>query len=246
MAEIVVFPTYESKKNSSAVDKDSFSDGTVSPAAQVDLPDGIGGRVRIHQNGSILTTRVKTPTSSQVAPGAGEAYLYAGFGKSDGSVETDIGLIWSTTYELWKPYFLYNNGQADKGYFVTPYNEVQYKNGFIPGEIINFTIYKNYNGKIRYKAEGYAKYSDRNGNGGVTWLISVMESNKTPSIGNVDYWKVLATVAKSETGKVYGEFMDIKLDGSTPTLGTPEEDHAKITVNQNQGKVTISVNSDLY
>lgn len=33
-------------------------------------------------------------------------------------------------------------------------------------EIINFTIYKNYNGKIRYKAEGYAKYSDRNGNGG--------------------------------------------------------------------------------
>ncbi len=108
------------------------------------------------------------------------------------------------------------------------------------------SIYKNYNGKIRYKAEGYAKYSDRNGNGGVTWLISVMESNKTPSIGNVDYWKVLATVAKSETGKVYGEFMDIKLDGSTPTLGTPEEDHAKITVNQNQGKVTISVNSDLY
>src|SRR5690606_37304641 len=38
LAEIVVFPTYESKKNSSAVDKDSFSDGTVSPAAQVDLP----------------------------------------------------------------------------------------------------------------------------------------------------------------------------------------------------------------
>lgn len=228
--ELVIYPTSSGKKSNY---------GT---RAYTDLPKGIGGRVKMKQNGNILTTTIKTSTTSQVEPEVGTAYLYTGF-ETQNQGSTDIGLQYSKEYG-WKPYFLYNFGSKDKGYPIPSYDEVRYKNGYIPGEDINIAVYKNYGGRIRYKSEGYARHSNRKGEGGPTWLVNVIQSNEKPRIGTVDCWKVLGTIAVSSEsqearGKVYGKFKNIRIDGSKPSFSEPEEDHADVRIQGND--VTIKV-----
>lgn len=227
--ELVIYPTSSGKKSNY---------GT---RAYTDLPKGIGGRVKMKQNGNILTTTIKTSTTSQVEPKVGTAYLYTGFESNKGS--TDIGLMYHKDKNIWHPYFRYSNDPY--GYrFVKGYNQVCKENGFIPGEDINIAVYKNYGGRIRYKSEGYARHSNKKGEGGPTWLVHVIESTKEPNIGTVDCWKILATIAVSSKsqeaqGKVYGKFKDIRIDGSKPSFSEPEEDHADVRIRGND--VTIKV-----
>lgn len=230
--ELVIYPTSSGKKSN------------YSTRAYTDLPNGIGGRVKMKQDGNILTTTIKTSTTSQVEQEVGMPYLYTGFESDKGS--TDIGLQYSDKKKLWNPYFLYNFGSKDKdeGHSLRYYDEVQLDNGYIPGEDIDVTVYKNYDGRIRYKSQGYAKYADRYGSDGNTWLIHVIESTKEPRIGTVDCWKVLGTIAVSSAsqearGKVYGKFKDIRIDGSKPSFSEPEEDHADVRIRGND--VTIKV-----
>ncbi len=49
---------------------------------------------------------------------------------------------------------------------------------------------------------------------------------------------------EANTGKVYGKFNNIKIDGSAPSLSEPEVDNANVTVSSND--VTVVVDSDTY
>jgi len=75
----------------------------------------------------------------------------------------------------------------------------------------------------------------------VVTLVSKRESNTTANMGTISFWKVLATIAGANTGKVYGKFNNIKIAGSAPSLSEPEVDNANVTVSSND--VTVVVDS---
>ncbi|OON98733.1 MAG: hypothetical protein ATN35_03735 [Epulopiscium sp. Nele67-Bin004] len=215
----------------------------ISTMANDEIDGGIGGRQYIVANGaSTLTATVSLPSSGTVSATNGIPYIYSGF---NGTFETDMGLQYSSAYNLWKPYFsLGNSATSDTVDFASGYNEVQHVNGYLPGTDVSFVIESNNNGYIRLKQMGYAKYADRLGNGTNTYLTSILQIKQSP--GTIQNFKVLATIASSSSsdssikGNVSATFKNIQLDGSTNnTYLTPSTDYA--TVSRSGNNVSISV-----
>jgi len=240
---------YCSQSNTEVTVGDNFLNCNVAESTFVNLPNGIGGRVKIFKDGSRLATTVKLPDTALISdigqgPLKGSKYIYTGFSSQNG--EADIGLMWSDVYQAWKPYFIFKNkNQVDQGTADPQYSQVQYKNGFVPGTEVTITLEKNVNGRIRFTIKGTAKCNDPNCNNPTqTILTYIIQSNTNPNIGKLDYWKVLATIADNEAGKNYAQFNNIKIDNVNASLATPEVDKASITTSGNN--VTITVDSSRY
>ena len=215
------------------------------------LDGGIGGRQYINASGireitgNILLPK-KTSVSSSDKDNPAIAYIYTGF--TGGSAEVDMGLQYSI-YNGWRPVMFYKNlmytpeTDEHKGH-----DQVIKLNMYISGQRLGFYGYPNYNGRVRLKVEGKAKYSDAKGNGPSKWLVSIIE--KSPAISRSTKAKVLGTIAtKGSDSSISGNFVTtfdkIKINGSVPSNGSfsaPEVEKAKITRSGNS--VTIDVNTN--
>ena len=145
------------------------ADSLIGPLAVTDpITGGIGARQAIKANGkNNITGKVKLPNAGTVST-TGTPYIYSGF--TGGSKEADMGMQWSNSMggsgeEGWRPYVKVGGTIVttdDGSNFVAPYNQVRYKNGYLPGETINFYVYTNYNstGKVRMKLEGFAAHAN--------------------------------------------------------------------------------------
>ncbi len=233
-------------QNDQGKEKVSYSRG-----AKVNLPGGIGGRQYINASGvreisGNIVLPKKTYVSSTDPNNPAIPYIYTGF--SGGSREVDMGVQYSI-HDGWRPIMLYG------GRVYTPktdeyqgYDQVVDSNMYVSGQRLGFYAYSNYNGKVRFKVEGKAKYTYSNGTGPSKWLISIIE--KSPSISRATKAKVLGTIAtKGSDSSIRGNFVTtfdrIKINGSVPSnssFPSPEVDKAKITRSGNS--VTIDVNSN--
>ncbi|MEC0211299.1 YrpD family protein [Paenibacillus ehimensis] len=211
------------------------------------LPGGIGGRAVVNTNGSYLNTTVRLATPSQLtgAP-SGATYTYAGFTGTSGSqaVETDMGLQYSNAYNnhKWLPVMAVFKGSKTYGTFVSPYNQVQYKNGYKPGSDVNLTAYRNLNGSVRLSMSGYAICSDMTCSSQAdTYLTSVLEVANV-NVSSVTRWKMLATIAGSEsvTGRSYAQFKNVNVDGTARNPVKDVEDYATVDVSGNSATITVT------
>jgi hypothetical protein len=263
-SKMIVFPTVKVKHEKQAK-------GKVTIAATGDLPDGIGGKASLTKNGNLLSSKVTTGLSSQMLVGDKlSSYIYAGFsgGKSTNSstdVEADLGLQWSTAYSMdkWKPawliYFNGTNNPDDTNYgakmeFKSGYNQVQYKNGFVPGSDVTMHVWRNYSDEtvsnaIRLKHIGTANCADMNCNDTTDTFLTSIAEKPNANVSSVTSWKFLTTIAKSPKdtttvvkGKAYGKFSNITLDGTYYTPTNPIEDYATVTFGTYS--VAISVSKD--
>lgn len=216
-----------------------------------DIPGGIGGRAVITQglSGNMLTADVLLGTDSQMSGTADEAgKVYAGFSASGKESDAGVSYTKSLTGEgRWRANMLvYSGGSQYHGTYKTGYNAATYKNGFKPGGTLSYTLWKNYSDStisnaMRLKVAGYAVCADANCNNTAdTYLTSIIEAGGT-NVGTLSKWKLLATVAGSEqiTGKSYGRFTNIKVDGTSYTPIKDAEDNATVSISGNS--VTISV-----
>ncbi|MGE6630090.1 YrpD family protein [Bacillus sp. NPDC077027] len=206
-----------------------FSDSQVVEAAQ-QLPKGIGGRAYINSDGSILVTKIVLPKTMSVSNGT--AYIYSGF---RGSVEADIGLQYSSTYNVWKP--VMKVGSKNEETYIEGKDDFTYKKGFKPGSTVQMTIYKNLNGNTRATFWG---------TNNVGYTGRIITEIKNTNVGKVSLWKLLATVAVTSENQRNGiranfstTFTDITLNNKavTPTIDT--QDHAKIKVSGNSATIQV-------
>ncbi|WIM40149.1 YrpD family protein [Paenibacillus sp. PK4536] len=238
--------------NDTPLDK-NIAESTSVAAAISSIPSGIGGRAVISKNGSYLNATVTTATASQMgSTKSGIGWIYSGFNgtgkRSNGtnySMGTDMGLQYSNAYGYvkWTPYVLLNDG--GKEIFGDPlrgYDKLQYKNGFVGGTDVNFTVYKNVNNNTRLSLIGFGVCADMECNNTEdTYLTSIIEVAGT-NINTVSTWKVLATVAGSEnvTGKNYARFSNINLDGNAVTPVVDAQDYATVSVSGNNATINVS------
>ncbi|MBU7315108.1 YrpD family protein [Paenibacillus oleatilyticus] len=216
-------------------------------AAAGNLPGGIGGRAVVNTNGSYLNTTVRLATPNQlVGAPSGATYTYAGFTGTSGSqaVETDMGLQYSNAYNnhKWLPVMAVFKGSKTYGTFVSPYNQVQYKNGYKPGSDVNLTAYRNLNGSVRLSMSGYAICSDMTCSSQAdTYLTSVLEVANV-NVSSVTRWKMLATIAGSDsvTGRSYAQFKNVNVDGTARNPVKDVEDYATVSVSGNTATITVS------
>ncbi|MGG4036534.1 YrpD family protein [Paenibacillus cisolokensis] len=222
-------------------------------SALATIPNGIGGRAVIRQNGNYLTTTVRTATQAQMGSTTnGIAWTYSGFsgvgdsasGNPGFTVEADMGLQYSNSwgYVIWKPHVGYYNGTQLRGTFLSGYDQVQYKNGFKGGTDVNFSVYRNVNNNLRLTQSGYAECGDMNcNNTSDTWLTSILEIANT-KVTSVTQWKILATVAGSEdvTGNNYADFKNIMVDGVAKTPVIDAQEYATINISGNRATITVS------
>lgn len=227
----------------------------ISTAQMADLPNGVGGRAYLNHNGNILTTTVTTPTLLQMAGTTSSyGYVYSGFkgkgmsssGSSIYDVEADMGLQFSNSevigYLKWNPVFRYYNGSSLGGGFVSPYNQVQSRNGFRPGVDITYSIYRNLNNATRLSQSGYAYCADLtcSTGTGAYYMTSVLEIAAT-NVSTISSWKFLATLVDPfATGNISGKFSNIKVDSTayTPYIDTMEK--STITINNNNLLIEVS------
>ncbi|WP_458120842.1 YrpD family protein [Paenibacillus sp. Z6-24] len=250
--------TPDQKESLTILDLEDVEQNSTSPsanslaAANTGLPDGIGGRAVIRKNGSYLNTTVRTATASQMGNTAnGIAWTYSGFSGTGvrssggiGSVEADMGLQYSKAYGYvkWTPHIGFSNGDKKYGDPLTGYDKLQYRNGFVEGSDVNFSVYRNINNNTRLSQSGYGVCADMNcTNTADTYLTSILEVAST-KVSSVSQWKVLATIAGSEsvTGKNYARFSNINIDGVPATPIVDQEDYANITVSGNSATISVS------
>ncbi|TPV47280.1 YrpD family protein [Bacillus dicomae] len=240
---ITVYPTKTEKNNTTL--SSTTSNNLTLPA----IKGGIGGKAVIPGGGSYLNTTVQTGTIQQTeAKNESLAYIYTGFSgisPNNKSIEADMGLQYSNDSKIWKPAFLYYYEGVQ--YKINTYknndDRVSYQNGFIPGTDVNMTIYPNTNGNAQLTVSGYAKYSDKVGNGTNTYLTSILEAVGKPA-KRVDNWKTLVTIANknaaSAEGKAYGKFKNINVNGNTVYPKLDSKDNAT-TVDILGNNVEISI-----
>jgi len=200
------------------------------PIVMVNLPSGIGGRLRISQaSGSNIYCTVQTPTISQIQlfTMSNYNYVYTGFSSSAG--EADIGLQYARKEPIggWNHYFFMGSAQTG---FVSGYDQVNNKNFFLTSDFLNtrkitLNTMRNYNnsGYVRSVAIGYARYSNANGIGtpGAYFLTSIIDYKKT--VNSVNSWKILNTITPSENTiglKSWCKFTNITIDGVKPAFAT--------------------------
>ncbi|MFE7378048.1 YrpD family protein [Bacillus cereus] len=111
------------------------------------IKKGIGGRAVLNSTGSVLATKVTLPeiknSKGTLKATGGELYMYSGF---SGPVESDIGFLYSETYNVWKPYM--KIGSNKDPIYIEGKDEFTNLNGFKPGTEVQLTIYKNLNGNL--------------------------------------------------------------------------------------------------
>ncbi len=188
------------------------------------LSKGIGGRTYINSNGSILVTKIQLPSSMSVSNGT--AYIYSGF---TGSKEADIGLQYSSTYNVWKPTM--KVGANNQETYIEGKNDFTYTKGFKPGSTVQMTIYKNLNGHTR------ATFWGTNNVGYTGRIITEIQNS---NIGSVTKWKLLSTVAvtddiyrKDIRANFSTRFTDITLDSRAVTPVIDTQDFTSIQVSGN-------------
>ncbi|MCZ8519835.1 MULTISPECIES: YrpD family protein [Paenibacillus] len=242
---------YESEAPAAA--SEARAKGAVAAAA-VNLPDGIGGKAVVTKNGSYFNATVRTATAAQLtgAP-SGATYIYGGFSgtgrKYDGTstsypVEADMGLQYSNSYGYvkWTPMLSFYNGVKSNGSFQSGYDKVQYKNGYKGGVDLNLTTYRNVNGNTRLSVSGTAECPDMACTSQTdTYLTSVVEVAGT-NVSSVSKWKMLATIAGSETvtGKNYAQFKNVNVDGVTQTPTVEAEDYATVSISGSTATINVS------
>jgi len=254
---------YKNLYVSKPVIEETVEDGIAPMAA---LPKGIGGRLYFgSKSNTYMSGKIQTPTKAQVTGINNNTdiynYFYTGFTgtmTSGKNIESDIGLQYQQRDSNggWNHYFLLSIGDAHVSVDepIADYPNVDYMNYFLTSDsthtrTINFTTYSNYNGTIRSKLEGYARYNNKEGNGtpGAYWLISVKEYSG--AVKNISTWKVLNTIT-SETGsglKSWCKFSDLKINGSAiakSIVSAADQDYATVSPTysgNNLSTVTISV-----
>ncbi|WP_090715796.1 YrpD family protein [Paenibacillus typhae] len=220
------------------------------PFAQVDLPDGIGGRQYIVKRGSYISTSATIAAPSQVSRDSGEnAYTYTGF--MAGANSADMGLMYDSNVGIgsaeqgWKP-TIQINGITTNSSLISPYNQVQASNAYMAGSQVTFYAWYNYEKKIRMKVDGTAICADLGcGRSADTPLTTIVTSNTAYDIqpSSFQKWKVLAVVTGDDIGKNKSVFSNIKVDGvavPSSAFPTPDEDGATVTRDANNN-VTITV-----
>jgi hypothetical protein len=185
--------------------------------------DGIGGRVISRQDGRILTGNIKLSKPEAVL--GANPYIYTGFNSNQG--QTDIGFVWSKSYQGWMPYILYPVKKKIQDTTLI----------FAPNSVIAFSLYKNKDGLAAFEISG----QDKSGQIVTNKLFSIpMKNVKTVC------WKFNATVAgdqRAETGKNYAEFSNLEVDRQPISLEISDSDSKKTTKTSiNRNNVVISVN----
>ncbi|MEK5238207.1 YrpD family protein [Paenibacillus sp. FSL L8-0470] len=233
----------------------------VTAAASDTIPSGIGGRATVQKNGSINTFVIRTPATT-TGPTA-RTYIYGGFsgvgkdksGTTNRTIESDMGLVFSSAYGVnkWQPTINYywgskGDGNTVPGNRISPYNEIWYKNGYVPGKDVDVTIYRNLGNNTRLSTRGYALYADHEGNGTNTYLTAVTEIANT-YVSSTSSWKYLATIADTvvnevpqgdAAGQVTGILSNILIDGSAYTPVSNGTDFANVTVSSNNVTIKVS------
>ncbi|MFN2746673.1 YrpD family protein [Bacillus sp. z60-18] len=196
------------------------------------LPKGIGGRAYLNSTGSIFTAKIQLPNTMKVSNAT--AYIYSGFRAVNGT-EADIGLQYSSTYNIWKP--VMKVGAKNEETYIEGEKQFTYKKGFRPGSTVQMTIYKNLNGNTR------ATFWGTNNHGYTGRIIAEIKGS---NIGSISKWKTLATAAvstESQRSAIIANFSTsftgIKIDHKTVTPVVDIEDCA--TVNASAGSVSITV-----
>ncbi|OWA35487.1 hypothetical protein B9G55_12675 [Saccharibacillus sp. O16] len=233
-----------------------------SAAAKDAIPGGIGGRATVQKNGNISTFVIHTP-SSTTGPSS-RTYIYGGFsGKGVGlndknasrNVVADMGLVYTDAYgtKKWQPMINYywgndTDGHTTPGTIIAPYNEVYYKNGYLPDQDVKVSIYKNLNNNTRLSTQGYAVHSNHDGTGGNAFLTSVTEIAAT-KVSSTTSWKYLATIADTvinkvpqgdAAGSVQAVIKGITIDNVNATPASDATDSASVSVNSNNVTIKVS------
>ncbi len=216
------------------------------------LPGGIGGRVRIPSKGSRISGTFVLPAQGTVKRvKTGSLFIYSGVYSNTAA---DMGLTWkgnlgtSGNEEGWVPAFLIDKKMISENvsdtskpiYYKSGYDQVVYRNGYKPGTSVTFNVYPNYQktNKFRLELAGTAIHSNRKGEGGNTYLRTILEYSKASSV--VDY-KILATSTSSDSNQFVARIKDVKIDGVTPTnFAEAEADNTKIIYNS-RGDYTFKV-----
>jgi len=227
---------------------------TSSFVATGNVPDGIGGKAIISQalSGSMLTADILLGTDAQLSGNEDQAgKTYAGFLAASGKA-ADAGFSYTTSTTgvgRWRPNMLvYSGGVNYHGTFKEGYTGPTTRNGYKPGTTISYVLWKNYSddtitNAIRLKSMGYAHCADAYcTNPTQTYLTSIIEAGGE-NVGNLTYWKVVATVAGIEGsthGKNTAKFSNIKVDNTSYTPVKSEEDFATVTISGNNVTITVS------
>ncbi|WP_089609209.1 YrpD family protein [Dehalobacterium formicoaceticum] len=211
-------------------------------ATNVNLPDGYGARARTYSSSADYITaalRSGAPNYNGSVPDNGEEdpesinfYNYLGF--TVGTLETDLGLLWSNTYQGWKMYGKVVDGSTKYWHYfptaTTTNPNLVYKSTDGYPTTLRVDKYYNYNGNNRLKME--LSGTQTNMNSGTSILI--MPRGTT---SNVKY-KLLTTIAsKSESNiktgaSISSNYRNIKL--GTSNIGSfeaLETDNATLTYN---------------
>ncbi|WDF50364.1 YrpD family protein [Paenibacillus sp. KACC 21273] len=216
-------------------------------ASLASISGGMGARATI-PSGNLLEARIHTDgDTKQLNLNKGTSYTYVGF---TGSKEADAGLQYSALnaqsngHQVWKPYLkLSSSDPWSTDTMLNGYDAVQFQNGYIPGEEVQVSFWKNYihdNVRTtRLKLQGLAKCANSTcSNASPTKLAVIMEKNGT-GVANIDSYKVLATIADvnntKASGQVNSSVTNITVDGVPKT---PVQD-AKST----NSSMSISSNS---
>ena len=131
--------------------------------------------------------------------------------------------------------------------FTPDYNQVQYRNGFAPGENITFVVDSNYNGtgRARLKQMGVAIHAKLDGSGGRTKLTSIVEAKN--SSGRPSKFKLLATVAgdprddRYTTGYFTTKFNNVTINNKPADLNRYPADNDYSTTTKNGNNVEFFV-----
>ncbi|WP_322907833.1 YrpD family protein [Paenibacillus campi] len=183
-------------------------------AATSTISGGLGARVIIPSSGSLLEARIHTDGNvKQLDNNKGTTYTYVGF---TGNTEADAGLQYSplrtdgSGVQAWKPYLKVGGGSPwSTDTMLKGYDAVQYKNGYIPGEDVQVSFWKNYVhdnvSTTRLKLQGTAKCTNYTcTNTTPTKLAVIMEKNGT-GVSNISGYKILATIADTSDSKAFGQ-----------------------------------------
>ncbi|WP_204826633.1 YrpD family protein [Paenibacillus nicotianae] len=228
IAKIVDLNTRSSIDTS--VKSSSNSMYTQNLASLAPISGGMGARATV-PSGNLLEARIHTDGNiKQLNLNKGTSYTYVGF---TGSTEADAGLQYSSLngqsngYQVWKPYLkLGSSDPWSTNTMLNGYDAVQFQNGYIPGEEVQVSFWKNYVhdnvSTTRLKLQGLAKCANSTcSNASPTKLAVIMEKNGTGT-SNIAAYKILATIADTDikaSGQVNSSVTNITVDGApkTPT-----------------------------
>ncbi|HIU09927.1 MAG TPA: hypothetical protein IAB00_01520 [Candidatus Avidehalobacter gallistercoris] len=203
-------------------------------------------------NRNYSSCSITLPDSSKISVSSGSnLFLYGGFSSS---VEADLGLQYSTQYDVWKCFMTISGS----GYFLANRDEATWQNGYLPETTVSIVCIP-YNastnidnsgygtvGTVVLKAYGLAKHKTQDGQGGSTSLTSVMESNTVFNLTKVNTHKWVTSIGGSanSTGYNIGVFKDITINGiiqPSSNFKTDDSDGLYTFSNKGNGTITMTI-----